>query len=717
MDALERGIPAYKLTLISAPAGYGKTTLLAQWAQSSGFPIAWLSISKEDNDIERFLRCLLKAWEEVEPSVVQSKLGLLLGTISPDRQAVMSAFINIANDVPDHIVFVLDDYHLIEDSSIHQALTFFIDNLPPTLHFVLAGRAEPPLPLARYRARNALLEFRTEGLRFLQEETADFLNGRMGLDLSHDEVVRLQAQLEGWIAGLQLVALSHQRHLAGADKLLVSGSHRFIADFLSDDVLSPLAADKRQFLLQTSILDGLCGPLCDAVTGKEDSQTMLETLERENLFLVPLDDNRQWFRYHRLFANFLHEELKRRHSDETVNLHCRAARWYLAHNAPEQAFQHALEGNDVELMVQIFDRYCNAKLNSGEVRLVGRWVDSLPAEWYAAYPGLGLARVGFLAFTGAFEASMRYLDEVEQRLISAEGEDWRWQLARVSAVRCFMACNENDLTRAETQAVQALQELPEEDLNWRPGIYVALGDTYRQNGRWEKANECYLKALAVSDSPGLRFMSAHVFGALADLALRQGRLRAAEGFWRKSLAVIQERESWGRLELPVIGWVYIRMGELFYEWNELAEAWNHLSRGLERAELGGDVRTLIAGYLMAGRVKLTEGDIEAAAEYLERVRPLVEKASFSDWTSRFERPQLELWLAQDNLRAAVDWADEMLRTDALEGRPETELAQLAMARVWIVKGDAPSIQRALALLSRLLQTAESEGRMGVRIEA
>jgi LuxR family maltose regulon positive regulatory protein len=171
------------------------------------------------------------------------------------------------------------------------------------------------------------------------------------------------------------------------------------------------------------------------------------------------------------------------------------------------------------------------------------------------------------------------------------------------------------------------------------------------------------------------------------------------------------------LELPAIGWVYIRLGELLYERNALADAWDHLSRGLEHAELGGDVRALIAGYLMAGRVKLTEGDIEAAAEYLERVRPLVEKASFSDWTSRFERSQLELWLAQDNLRAAVDWADEMLRTDALEGRPETELAQLAMARVWIVKGDVPSIQRALALLSRLLQTAESEGRMGVRIEA
>jgi LuxR family transcriptional regulator, maltose regulon positive regulatory protein len=708
IDALERGIPDYKLVLISAPAGYGKTTLLAQWAQSSGFPVAWVSIGREDNDIERFLRCLLKAWEEVKPDVTQSKLDLLLGAIAPDSEAVLSAFINVATGIPDHMVFVLDDYHRIEDPSIHQALTFLLDHLPPSIHFVLAGRGEPPLPLARYRARHELLEFHAEDLQFLPEETADFFNRSMGLILSHDEVVRLQAQLEGWIAGLQLVALSRQRRLAGADKLVVSGKHRFIADFLSEDVLAPLTADLRQFLLQTSILDSLSGTLCDAVTGRQDSQQMLEMVERENLFLVPLDDSRQWFRYHRLFADFLYEELKQRHSDEVADLHRRAAGWYLEHDLPESAFHHAVEGSDAELVVQIFDRYGNAKLNGGEIRVVGRWVDSLPAEWYAAYPMLGLARVGFLAYSGAFEASIRCLDEVEQRLTPADSKDRRWQLARVTAVRCYFACIQNNLARAEAYADRALQELSEEDLNWRPGVYAALGDAYRRNARWEEAKTCYLKALTVTESPGLRFMSAHGFGALADLALRQGRLRDANGYWRKALAVIQERENWGRLELPVIGWVYIRLGELLYEWNERAEAWDHLSQGLERAELGGDVQALIAGYVVAGRLKLTEGDLEAAMEYLERARPLVERASFPDWTSRFERFQLDMWLAQDRLRAAVDWADEMLRSDALEGRPESEVAQLAIARVLIVKADAPAIERALALLQRLLQAAKQK---------
>jgi LuxR family maltose regulon positive regulatory protein len=247
-------------------------------------------------------------------------------------------------------------------------------------------------------------------------------------------------------------------------------------------------------------------------------------------------------------------------------------------------------------------------------------------------------------------------------------------------------------------------------------VFMAFG-RLRRNGRWEEAKACYLNALEVTHSPSVRLHAAHVFGALADLELRQGRLRNAAGYWRKALAAIQERENWGRLPLPVIGWVYIRMGEVLYEWNQLAEAWDHVSRGLERAKLGGDVRTLFAGYFTAARLKLAEGEVETAAEYLEKMRALVEQVHFPEWISQFERFQLELWLAQDSLRAAVNWSDKMLRSSAHEGRPESVVAQLAMARVLIVKGDAPSLEGAQVLLERLLETAEAEGRTGVNIEA
>jgi LuxR family maltose regulon positive regulatory protein len=493
VDALERGIPHYKLILISAPVGYGKTTLLAQWAHASRFPIAWLSISEEDNDILRLLRYLLAAWEQVQPGVRDSPVGLLLGGMSPDRQAALSAFINVANDVPNHLVFVLDDYHLIEDPSIHQALIFLLDHLPPNVHFVLAGRAELPLSLARYRARGELLELQATDLQFLLEETADFLNRLMGLDLTLDTVATLQVQLEGWIAGLQLVALTLQRRLTSADKLVVTGKHRFIADYLSEDVLAHLPEAIRQFLIQTSILDRLCGPLCDAVTGREGGQEMLEALERDNLFLVPLDDSREWFRYHRLFADFLHEELNRHHPDQLAHLHRRAARWYLAHDLPEQAFRHVVGGDDAELVVQMFERSIFVKLWSGELRLVQHWLDALPVEWHSRYPELGLARAGLLAYTGAFGACARCIDDVAQRLLPGESEQARRQLARVTAIRCALACVGNDLDRAEEYADQALRNLPEEDRTYQAEIYHALGDTYCRNGRWEEARETYLK--------------------------------------------------------------------------------------------------------------------------------------------------------------------------------------------------------------------------------
>ena len=717
IDALERGILHYKLALISAPAGYGKTTLLSQWAHASRFPVVWLSISAEDNDLERFLRYLLTGWEEVQPGVRESPLGMLLGARLPDSEAVLSAFINVANDASDPIIFVLDDYHLIADPSIHTALTYLLDHMPPTLHLVLVGRGEPPLPLARYRARHELMELRAEDLHFLLEETKDFLNKMMGLDLSHHEVVRLQAQLEGWIAGLQLVAFTLQQRLTGTERLHVSGKHRFIADYLVEDVLAPLPEEIRRFLFQTSVLDRLCGPLCDAVTGREDGQEMLETLERDNLFLVPLDDSREWFRYHRLFADFLHQGLNRSHPDEVADLHCRAARWYLAQDLPEQAFHHAVDGDDIELVIQILERYFPVKLLSGEIRVLERWLDSLPEEWHSGYPMIGFVRAGILLFTGQFDACARCLDKVEQTLVPPESEDMRRQRARLTALRCYIACFQNDLVQAETLADQALRRLPEADLGFRPGVYGALGDTYRRNGRWQEAKECYLKLLDFSQAPVFRVEAVHVFGALADLDLRQGHLREAAANWSKALAAIQAQENWGLFPLPVIGWVYMRTGEILYEWNALAESWDHLSRGLERAELGGDVRAMIAGYLLAGRLKLTEGDTETAAAYLEQARPLVESAQFSHWTSRFERFQLELWLVQNRLRSAVDWADKMLRSGALEGRPESETTQLAVARVLIVKGDATSIERVLMRLERLLQVAVKEGRTGVQIES
>ena len=716
VDKLDHAIQHHKLVLVSAPAGYGKTTLLSQWALSSRTAVAWLTVSQEDNHLERFLRYLLAGWQNVQPELSESRLSILLSSMSPDNEAVLSAFINAADEARASIVFVLDDYHLINDPSIHQVLTFLCDHSPANLHFVLGVRGEPPLPLARYRARGELMELRASDLRFSTDETYEFLASR-GYTMTPKDSQSLQTQLEGWVAGLQLAAMTLQQR-EGIDGLTISGRHRFIADYLNQDVLARLPEDMQAFLLQTSILESLCASLCEAVTGMEAGQRRLETLERKDLFLVPLDNNREWFRYHRLFADFLHEELNRRYPAEGIaQIHRRAALWYLDHRLPEQAFHHAVEGQDVDIVIQIFERHMQAKLIGGEFRLIRSWLDSLPQEWRFDYPIIELVRTGLLLFTGQLDACVHSVEEVEQRLNSRGNDEAVQQLAWVNAVRCSIACFQNDLARAEAFAEQSLQDLSKEDYFFRSIILGSLGDTYRRNGRWEKAKQCYLDLLDFIESPLFVVQSVHVYGALADLYLRQGSLQEAAGYWEKALAAIQDRESWGRLPLPLIGWVYIRMGEVLYQWNELSEAREHLARGLEHAELGGDVRGLIAGYLIAGRLELTEGALEQAADYLERARPLVEKAQFSHWIGRFERFQLELWLAQDRLRAAVHWSDEMLQEDALDGGLESEVAQLAMARVLIIKGDLPSLERALSLINTLLEAAESEGRVGIAIEA
>jgi len=712
VDTLEHGITKHKLVLVAAPAGYGKTTLLVQWAHVSRFQIAWLSLDAEDDDATQFFRCLLAAWERLQPDIRAGPLGVLLGGAAPDIETVQRMFVNIASELSDHTAFVLDDFHLLRDDSIHEALAFLIDHLPPLCHIVIGSRAEPALPLARYRARQELLEVRTRDLQFAPEETAAFLAGPMGLELAHDAVTALHTQLEGWIAGLQLSALALRRGLTPKDMPDIGGQHRFIADYFQEDVLTPLAPELRQFLLETSILDRLCGALCDAVTDGTGGQALLERLEREQLFLQPLDDRREWFRYHRLFAEALQAALQRQRPDDVRELHRRAARWHLAHQLPEQALHHAVAGDDAELAAQVGERYFERKLLSGEFATLHRWLGALPAQWQTRQPALGLLQAGVHLFSGAFDAGIRCVDDVEASLTHEEPDDKDWQLARVGAIRCAIACFQNDLPLAETYADSALHDLPHDDHMFRAIILHSLGDTYRRNGRWEEARSMYLDVLDLVRAPSFRIRSAHIFGALADLELEQGRLRQAASYWRKALEVIEAPDAWGQFPLPLSGWVYIRVAEILYEWNQLGTAAEYLARGLQRAKLGGDVRALLAGYLLASRLELTRGNVSAAVAQLERARPLVEQATFPGWAERFERLQLECWLAQGHLRAVATWADEIWQRDA-----RTEAADLALARALLVKGDLPAVDRARALLKRLIDTAETAGRMGVAVEA
>jgi LuxR family maltose regulon positive regulatory protein len=356
-------------------------------------------------------------------------------------------------------------------------------------------------------------------------------------------------------------------------------------------------------------------------------------------------------------------------------------------------------------------------LHIGQHQLLRRWFDTLPDAWQFQYPIIGLTQALWLGMNGNMAGCLAQVDAVEEAVRNSEREDRGWQLARVTAARCQIACARNDLETAEPLAEQALRGLPESDHHFRANVHQSLGEANRHIGRWHEARKHYHEALALVQDPGYRYRSTHIYGALADVELRQGKLRDAARFWDKALAVIEERKSWGYLPLPLTGWVSIRMAEIQYEWNELDLAAELVERGLERSEVGGVAQSLIVGYLIAGRLRLTQGDVSAAADYVELARPHLENVQLHHWIGRFERLQTEVWLTQDKLRTAVNWSDEMMGDGALPQRPQIELAYLAVARVLVYKGDGAALQQALTLLQRLEQTAAREGRAAVQIEA
>lgn len=483
---LEREGPAHRMTVVAAPAGYGKTTLLAEWARSSGLPIAWFTIGGGDDEPARLLRSMVAAWAVVEPQIRERLPGLVLATTEPNLDAALDAVLEEAASRDAPLLIVLDDAHLVVDTASRRLLATLVDRLPPALHVVLSCR-EAPVPSGRYRARGELLELTADDLRFSDLEARAFLNDVMGLELGDAGADALGGRLEGWAAGLQLVALGRRGHHGADLPLIVTGRHRFIADYLEEDVLAGLDADARAFLLRTSLLERLCGELCDAVTGRDDGQRTLAALERRNLFIVALDDERTWYRYHQLFADVLRDVLRREHADEVIQLHSRAAIWLLEHQLPEPAFDHALAAGDPVIAYQLFERYVSDFLNSGQLRTLRRWVDALPPSWLEQYPVFRLGEAALLLASGAYERSRRQIDVIERQRAAAGDAAPAWQYGWTSAVRCFMACFANDITGAERYADRALRILGDADRGFRADIFHALADTYRRNGRWDEA--------------------------------------------------------------------------------------------------------------------------------------------------------------------------------------------------------------------------------------
>jgi LuxR family transcriptional regulator, maltose regulon positive regulatory protein len=714
--ALEEGVRECRIVLIAAPAGYGKSTVLAEWAHRTDLPVAWLTIDSEDTDAEGLLRGLVAAWSEAESGFRESRPGLLAGARSPDLELLRDLIVEAATGRAEPLVFVLDEIHLLTDPHALDTLRVLLERYPPTCRFVLAGRGAPNLPLARHRARGDLADLSTADLRLRDDEVHAVMAARLGTTLPAERIAAMQERLEGWFAGVQLVchALAHQSDaLPGVP---ISGRHRFVAAYLREEVLTSLPEAQRQFLLSTSILDRLCAGVCDAVTDQPGSQEMLEQLERAGLFLDALDEELEWFRYHPLFREVLQEEAKRLFPDDIETLQQRAGRWHLDHEMPDEALAHAIAAGDIDLATRIIEDYAVIRMESGEIAAVRHWVETIPARWYETRPALNLARVVYLLSSGAFEQSAALLDEIDALVKDAQDRQTVIQRGKIATARCAIACYMNDIPAAERYGEAALRDLSPDDRFFISSIHHALGDTYSRNAMWDRASESLNKALRVVHRPSHRIRSVHIYGALADLELRRGHLQQAGHYWEQAIEGMRDPSLWGRLPLPVTGWVSIRMGELHYEWNRLDEARSHLRRGRELAELGGDTRAMIAGCLLGARLDLAAQAPAGAAETLEAARGLIDHAQFPEWSRRFDRLRVECWIAQRRWPALRSWVGGMPADGVRDARAEPEIDQITLARALLAMPDAPDRDRAMRLLDRVLAQAEAEDRAGLLAE-
>ncbi len=708
-----------KLTLLAAPAGFGKTAALSAWratAAGQGLRLAWVSLDADDNDPVRFWSYVGAAIDSLSPGVAQPALTLLRVPQPPPIEAVLTVLLNGLATLDHEAALVLDDYHAIDAPSVHRGLAFLLDHLPPRLHLVIVSRAEPPLPLARLRARGDLVELRAADLRFTPHESSAFLTGVRGLPLAADDVAALAARTEGWIAGLHLAALSLQDRADPAGFVRAfAGSHRYLVDYLAEEVLDRQPADVRAFLLQTAILDRLSGPLCDAVTGRRGGQATLERLERANLFTVPLDDERSWYRYHHLFADFLRARLIAAEPDLTPTLHDRAATWFERAGITSEAVTHALAARDPDRAARLVAQAAESMWMRGELTTLLGWLEALPREVVRARPRLALthACAHFLARSYDTDAVEALLAEAETGLGDAGDEqpatarDEANAEARgiLAAMRAAVASVREDAPPTIAFARQALAALPPASAFWRTVALVSLGLAYDAGGAMAAAGRTLVEAAALARTTGNRYLALVATMNLARVRAAEGRLHASADVCRQGLALIAEQ---GGTRLPVAAYVHIQLGKLAYERNELDAAGRHLAEGIGGVRAPSEqLRVLIEGYATYARVKQGEGDAPGATEMLCRAEQAAQ-ASHLPWAAPLVAAQrARLVLRQGDVAAAVRWAEETDLRPADEPAYEREFGHLTLARVLIARGEP---EAALPLLDRLRAAAEAAAR-------
>jgi len=703
-----------RLTLLSAPAGSGKTTLVSTWLSQCGCPTAWLSLDAADNDPTRFLRYLIAALQAVAPGVGGAAQMLLQSPQPPAQEPVWAFLVNQLCSLPEHVILVLDDYHFITVAIVHQAVTYLLEHMPAQVHLAILTRTDPALPLSRLRARGQLTEIRAADLRFTDDEAVAFLNDWMALGLADDDVAKLVARTEGWIAGLQLAALSMEgREDVQGFISAFSGSHRYIVDYLVDEVLDRQPGAEREFRLCTSILERMNGALCDALLGRTNGQATLAALEQANLFLVPLDDERRWYRYHHLFAQVLRSCLQEMHPGRVPELHRRAAEWYERNGSPVEAFHHALAAGDKDRAARLVEREGRPTMMRGELITVRNWLAAL-GEGAHAGPRLDITRAWMLVMTADMEGVEPLLQQVEARITDAlpldpvERQD---MLGEVATVQGLMAYFQGDVPRAIQLGRQALEKLPEGSRVVRGIAAHVLGEAYHHSGDLAQASHANAEAARLAKASESVFLAVSATSSQADVQIEQGRLRQGFEIYQEAmqLATLPDGTS-----LPAASRIYSGLARVFYEWNDLVAATHAVEHSIELARRGGMVEHLAMDHVVLARIRQAQGDLDRAWEAMREAEQLAREHSLPAAAASLVKAfPVRLRLAGGESAAAFQWAEKAGITidDPVPFAREPEY--LSLLRVLLVQGEQDAV---LTFVGRMLPIVEAAGRVGRAIE-
>lgn len=709
-----------KLTLISAPAGFGKTTLVSSWLQQIDPPAAWLSLDEGDNDLARFLIYLTAALETVQPDIGSDIQMVLQSPQPPPLETTITMLINRLADIPRQFVAVLDDYHVIEQPSIHQALTFLLDHLPPQMHLAIVSRADPPLHLARLRTQNQLVELRGEDLRFTSDEATMFLNQAMGLNLAPDNIATLETRTEGWIAGLQLAALSIRSKVTEQVSDFIaafSGSHQHVIDYLAEEVIAQQPAEVYDFLCHTAILNRLNASVCNAVTGRQDSKAILEQLAHANLFLISLDDRRQWYRYHRLFADFLRSRIQQQMPEQIPKLYGRASEWYEQQGILSAAIDYAISGSNYERAAKLIETAADATLMRGETTTLRGWIEMLPDKIVRARSLLCIYHALVLIFGGSplETATSRLQDAIEANAAGpASGE--------VLAFKAWLAAVQGDTSRATSLSQQALKHLPENTLFLRSLVSASVGLTYMINGNVKPAFRAFSEVVGIGQKTGNVLLTVIALRRLADIRLIQGQLNQSKSYYEQSLALALDGRGQPR---PMAGLALMGLGWLQLEWNNLDGAIKYLAQGVELTEKWSDVSG-VQGYIGLAQAKQAQGDIAGANQAIQAAHQLALKSDMTETDDILAgAAQARLWVAQSKddpacLDAALRWVEE--RGLSVSEVQKTETSPLSLLRVYEYLPLAriymaqKEFDKALTLLTLLLPLVERAGWMWFGLE-